>query len=386
MRKVCFVTGSRAEYGLLKGVMRKVRDGENTELQIVATNMHLMPEFGNTYLEIERDGFVIDEKVRMKRRNDSVDAVTESMAEELLGMTSVLKRLKPDVVVILGDRYEMLIVAIVAMMNNIPIAHIHGGEITEGAFDDAIRHSITKMSRLHFTSTEEYRMRVIQMGEVPDNVFYVGALGVENIYKMEAVSKDELEEFLNLRFDKPTLLVTYHPETLSQQSIKGGISLLKALDEMRDIQVVFTMPNSDPGADMMKNAMVEFTDRNKERTRIFDSLGVRRYLSLLRYVTAVAGNSSSGVIEVPSFGIPTLNIGNRQKGRVMSKSVLNCGVELEDVRNGLNRVLNDVVFRMEAQTAVNPYDKAGTAESIFRVLETADLGGYKKFYDIRFDI
>ena len=383
MRKICVVTGTRAEYGLLRGLMMKIQACNDAELQIIATNMHLMSEFGYTYKEIENDGFVIDEKVYMPKFDGKNVFLADSMSVELKEMNSALLRLSPDIIVILGDRYEMMIVALVALINNIPLAHIHGGEVTEGAFDDAIRHSITKMSYLHFTSTEVYRKRVIQLGESPNRVFNVGALGVENIHKISQISKIKLEEYLDLILDNPTILVTYHPVTLKGNEKQSIADFLRALGEYNEYQIIFTMPNSDPGNDVIRDAILDFSNVHKENVRCFNSLGVNRYLSIIPYMKAVVGNSSSGIIEVPSFGIPTLNIGDRQNGRIMADSVVCCSDDFGSIKKGLDMVLSDQ-FYSKSRNVLNPYDKSNTADSIFQVIMNCELFTIKKFNDILF--
>lgn len=384
MRKICFVTGTRAEYGLLSRLMRLVADDKDLQLQIIATNMHLMPEYGETYKEIEADGFHIDRKVYMNKPTDDATGIIVSMAEEMKGMNDALIKLNPDILVILGDRYEMLVVATVAMLRRIPIAHLHGGEISEGAVDDSIRHSITKMSSLHFTSTEEYRRRVIQMGEQPERVFYVGAIGVENLKQVPLMSKQDLETSLNFTFNGNTILVTYHPVTLGNCSPKDEINdFLLALDAFPSLKVLFTMPNSDEGGEVIRRSIENYCNRNDERCGCYSSLGMRRYLSALQYVTAVAGNSSSGLLEVPSAHIPTLNIGDRQKGRIHGKSVLDCGSDTNSIIAGLNTVLSDE-FREIARRAMNPYEEENTAQSVFYIISTYPLDKLrqKNFYNL----
>ena len=384
MRKICVVTGTRAEYGLLSRLMRLIDESEDCQLQVVATNMHLLPEYGNTYQEIEKDGFRIDAKVLMRKTTDDAYGVIASMAEEMNGMNEALRELCPDMVVILGDRYEMLVVATVAMLQRIPIAHLHGGEISEGAMDDSIRHSITKMSSLHFTSTEEYRRRVIQLGEQPERVFYVGAMGVENLKKVPLMRKLELEDSLNFKFEGLSVLVTYHPVTLGNRIPKDEISdLLKALDSFSSLKVLFTMPNSDQGGEEIRSAIEAYCVRNEERCRCFKSLGVRRYLSALGYVTAVVGNSSSGLLEVPSAHIPTLNIGDRQKGRTRGASVVDVASDEASIVKGLQKVLSPD-FCAFCKTATNPYEQEDTAESIFKVISTYSFDKFsrKSFYNL----
>lgn len=383
MRKICFVTGTRAEYGLLSRLMRLVKEDKDLQLQVIATNMHLMPEYGETYKEIEKDGFTIDKKVYMHKPSDDAHGIISSMAEEMQGMNDALSELKPDILVLLGDRYEILVAAQVALIHRIPIAHIHGGEVTEGAFDDAIRHSVTKMSSLHFTSCEEYRHRVIQMGEHPSRVFDVGSLGVENIKAVPLMTKDELEASLDFKIDTQTILVTYHPVTLGGDPAKDIREFLDALDQFKDLKVIFTMPNSDTGRDAIALAVENYVEKHSNRAKAYTSLGLKRYLSTLQFVKAAVGNSSSGIIEVPSFGIPTLNIGDRQKGRLASKSVVNCGTSKDEVIAGLKLCLSEEMQKV-AKTYENPYAKPDTANLIYQELKNVELAGLnlKTFYDL----
>lgn len=383
MRKVCFVTGTRAEYGLLSRLMNLVKEDNDLQLQVIATNMHLMPEYGETYKEIEKDGFSIDKKVYMHKTSDDAHGIISSMAEEMQGMNDALAELNPDILVLLGDRYEILVAAQVALIHRIPIAHIHGGEVTEGAFDDSIRHSVTKMSSLHFTSCEEYRHRVIQMGEQPSRVFNVGSLGVENIKAVPLMGKEELETSLDFKIEGQTILVTYHPVTLGSNSAKDIHEFLDALEEFKDLKVIFTMPNSDTGRDAIALAIENYVQKHQGQAKAFTSLGLKRYLSTLQYVKAAVGNSSSGIIEVPSFGIPTLNIGDRQKGRLASKSVVNCGTSKDEVIAGLKLCLSEEMQKA-AKNNENPYAKLNTAQLIFKELKDVKLTGLnlKTFYDL----
>ena len=387
MRKICVVTGTRAEYGLLSRLMRMIKDSQETQLQLIVTNMHLSSKYGNTYIEIENDGFTIDRKVPIiveNSNNDSMSTVME-MSRGMKGYAEAYQDLKPDLLLILGDRYEMLAAATAALIMRIPIAHISGGAISEGAFDDAIRHSITKMSQLHFTEAEDYRRRVIQLGEQPDRVFNVGALGVENIKKLPLMSKEEIEADIKFKIDKKTILVTYHPVTLGNHTVEQDITeFMNALSQRPDIRVIFTMPNSDTGSQAIVDAINGFVAKNQERSVAYKSLGVLRYLSVMKEVGAVVGNSSSGLVEVPSFGIPTLNIGDRQKGRLAAESVLNCDTDCESILAGLARVLSPVFIEV-ASKSQNPYDKEGTAKSIFDVISTYPLEelNQKHFFDIR---
>lgn len=385
MRRICVVTGTRAEYGLLSRLIRMIDESEKTQLQLIATNMHLSPTYGETYKEIEADGFKIDRKIPIieEGKNDAV-ATLKSMAKAVAGFADAFNELKPDIVALLGDRYEILAAAEAALIEKIPIAHIHGGEVTEGAYDDAIRHSITKMSHLHFPSIEPYRKRIIQMGENPERVFTVGAIGVENIKRIPLLSKTEAEQSIGFALDKNTILVTYHPVTLGPDSMKRDIDdFMSVLDANKDLRVVFTMPNSDNGSEVIVEAINEFVRNNKDRAVAFKSLGLKRYLSVMKEVGAVVGNSSSGIVEVPSFGVPTLNIGDRQKGRLAAESVVNCGTDKESIKSGLNKVLS-TDFQNFCKTVENPYGKENTAEEIFKVISSYPLDNIiqKHFYDL----
>ena len=343
MRKICVVTGSRAEYGILRNLIAAINNDSELKLQIIATNQHLSKLQGETYKEIERDGFTIDYKVYMAddEAADNANATAKSISRGISGFADAFDILKPDMLLILGDRYEMLAVASTALIYKIPIAHLHGGEITEGAFDDAIRHAITKMSHLHFTSTEAYRKRVIQLGEQPERVFNVGALGVENILNTDFMTKEEIEQSLNFKLTDKCFLSTYHPVTLSNMPSEAQIlNLLEALDNYKDYHIIFTYSNSDTNSQIIIKRIQEYVDKNAERCMFIPSLGQRRYFSALKYMTAVIGNSSSGIIEVPSFGIPTLNIGDRQKGRIAANSVINCGYSTTEIKEGLAKVLD----------------------------------------------
>ena len=327
-RKICVVTGSRAEYGILRGLMKAIKEDPELRLLIIATNQHLSRLQGETYKEIEHDGFTIDYKVYMADDDapDNANTTAKAISRGVAGFADAFDALKPDLLLILGDRYEMLAVASTALIYKIPIAHLHGGEITEGAFDDAIRHAITKMSHLHFTSTEAYRKRVIQLGEQPERVFNVGALGVENVMKNDFMSKVELEAEIKFKLTDKCFLCTYHPVTLSNMSSETKVlNLLEALDSYKDYHIIFTYSNSDTNSQIIIKRIQEYVDKNKGRCMFIPSLGQKRYFSALKYMTAVIGNSSSGIIEVPSFGIPTLDIGDRQKGRIAADSVIHCG-------------------------------------------------------------
>lgn len=384
MRKICVVTGSRAEYGLLSGLMRAIKEDADLQLQVIATNMHLSPEFGLTYREIERDGFRIDKKVQMLLSSDTPNATTKSVGLAVIGFADAYEDLQPDLIVVLGDRFEILAAVAAALFFKIPVAHLHGGEITEGAYDDCIRHAVTKMSHLHFTSTEAYRQRVIQLGEQPARVFYVGAIGVENIKRVSLMSQEELEESIHFKLEEKSLLVTYHPVTLENHTaVDQCRNLLEALDEFPDYKIIFTLPNSDTDGRVIIRLIHEYISLHPERCMATPSLGLQRYLSALKYVSAVVGNSSSGIIEVPSLGIPTLDIGDRQKGRIAADSVLHCGNDTASIISGLREVLS-TEFREKAKRTVNPYEKEHTTQNIFNVISTYPLEElrWKNFYDL----
>ncbi len=384
MRKICIVTGSRAEYGLLSRLMRLIQEDPELTLQVIATNMHLSPEFGLTYKEIEADGFKIDKKVQMLLSSDTPNATTKSVGLATIGFADAYEDLKPDLLLVLGDRYEILAAVTAALFYKIPIAHLHGGEITEGVYDDAIRHAISKMSHLHFTSAEEYRNRVIQLGEKPNRVFNVGAIGIDNIMHMKLLSRQQLEENLNFELGEKCILVTFHPVTLENDTAKNQVqNLLQALQTIDDLRILFTLPNSDTDSRIIIEMINQFVEENKNRTTVFASLGQLRYLSALQYVSAVVGNSSSGLIEVPSFNIPTLNIGNRQSGRLKSNTVVDCKPTIKDIKEKLLLVLSSR-FKDSCLNSFNPYYKKDTATEILSVIKHFSLDELiqKRFYNI----
>lgn len=385
-RRICVVTGSRAEYGLLNRLIRMIADSPLTELKLVATNMHLSPLFGETYKEIEADGFTIDKKVPILEdaAPDNSEATLRAMSKAIAGLSDAFSELKPDLVLILGDRYEILSAAIAAMIHKIPIAHIGGGNVTEGAYDDAIRHSITKMSHLHFVSTDVYRRRVIQLGELPERVFNVGSIGIENILRSPLMDGEELEQSLNFKVNRSTILVTYHPVTLSADNVEKDIdAFLSVLDERKDLRIIFTMPNSDTGGHIIMEKINDFVQKHSDRACAFKSLGYKRYLSTMKYAGAVVGNSSSGVVEAPSFHIPTLDIGDRQKGRIAADSVYHCAPDAKSIRKGLNYIFSEE-FQTVVQNTQNPYEKLDIVKSIFDVISTYPLEGIikKPFYNL----
>jgi len=382
-RKVCVVTGSRAEYGLLRLLIREVE--KDLDLQLLVTGMHLSKEFGFTYREVEKDGFRINKKINILSRSDKAVDVAKSTGKAIENFAKAYKELKPEIVVVLGDRFEIFGAAAAAHISRIPIAHIHGGELTEGAFDDAFRHSITKMSQLHFVSTEEYRRRVIQLGEDPKRVFNVGAIGLDNIKKLKLFPKKELENNLNFRFNKHNFLVTFHPVTLENNTSKKQFqNLLNAFKELKDTNIIFTKTNADTGGRIINVMIDSYTKRNKGRAISFASLGRLRYLSTMQYVDAVVGNSSSGIIEAPSFKIGTINIGDRQKGRIKADSVIDCKPDKESILMAL-KILYSKKFQKKLKDVKNPYEKEGDAsKKIKEVIKKSDLSGIlkKEFYDL----
>lgn len=383
MRKICVVTGSRAEYGLLSGLMRAIQEDPALQLQVIATNMHLSPEFGLTYQQIESDGFTIDKKVQMLISSDTANATAKSVGLGFMGFADAYEDLKPDMVLVLGDRYEILSAVSTALFYKIPVAHLHGGEISEGAYDDCIRHAVTKMAHLHFTSTEAYRQRVIQLGEAPERVFNVGAPGIENIKKVPLLSKSELEATLDgFELGEKCLLVTYHPVTLEcSTAAEQTRNLLRALDEFPDYKVIFTLPNSDTDGRVIIQLIQAYVKERQGRAVAYPSLGLKRYLSALKYVKAVVGNSSSGIIEVPSFGIPTLDIGDRQRGRIAAESVYHCATDKDAIVEALQKVLAPGFIKGKV---ANPYEGKDTVQDILNVIKSYPLDGLiqKRFYNL----
>ncbi len=382
-RTIAIVTGSRAEYGLLKRLIALVHADPETHLQLIAAAAHLSPEFGMTVREIEADGFPIAERVELLLSSDSAVGVTKATGLGLIGFADSFARLRPDIVVVLGDRFEILAAAAAALFAGIPIAHLHGGEVTEGAFDEAVRHAVTKMAQLHFTAAEPYRQRVIQLGEDPARVFNVGGLGLDAIAELDPLPRGELEAFLGLPFGTETLLVTFHPETAGgQDPVAQMAELLAALDTRPEAHVIFTLPNADTGGRQL-SAMVRDYVAGRANAVAHASLGQHRYLSVLRHVDGVVGNSSSAIIEAPAFRIGTLDIGARQAGRLRAHSVLNCAARREAIAEGLATILHPE-FRAKARAAINPYGTGGASAAVFEVLRRQPLEGLarKAFHDI----
>ena len=395
MKKICVVTGTRAEYGILSRLMRALRDEEDVELQIIATNMHLSATYGMTVNEIEADGFAVNYRVPLPLEDNSPRGTVKAMATAMSGFADAYASLDPDMILILGDRYEMLAAASAAAIFGIPVAHFHGGEITEGAYDDAIRHAITKLATYHFTATEEYRRRVIQMGEEPERVFNVGSLGVDNIRHEEFMTLDEFNDSLknltgydSLPMAEGFLLVTFHPVTRQPGDAENQTAaLLSALEGIEDRQILFTMPNSDTGGKVVGEMIREWVGKNRDRAVCVTSLGRKRYYSALRHCGAVVGNSSSGLIEAPSFGIPTVNIGDRQRGRVRGNTVIDCAPEPATISAALTQALSTDFAAFCHSEGANPYAGTDTLSDTLRLLRTLPATRHlpKHFSDLVYD-
>lgn len=383
--KICIFTGTRAEYGLLEPLIEELKKEKDFELQLLITGMHLSPEFGLTYKEINTEGISKIEKVEILLSSDTPVSICKSMGLGMISFSEALERLKPDLFVGLGDRFELFSAVASCQVLGIPVAHIHGGEETVGAIDNAFRHSITKMSYLHFVSTEKYRKRVIQLGEDPKRVFNVGAIGLDNIKRLELLSKEDLEKQLNFKIVSPTLLVTYHPETIENKAEKDFGEILKALSFIRNLRVIFTKPNADTYGRIIIKMIDDFVEKNPERSCSFVSLGQLKYLSLMKYVDGILGNSSSGIIEAPSFKIGTVNIGERQKGRIKARSVIDCPPNSREIISAIRKILNKK-FRDSLKNLKNPYEpKNGemASKKIKEILLGFKIREIKKnFYDL----
>lgn len=381
--KICVITGSRAEYGLLYWLLKEIVADDYFELQLIVTGMHLSPEFGLTYKIIEEE-FKISKKIEILLSSDTPVGISKSMGLANIAFAESYDELKPDMIVVLGDRYEIFSAVSMAMIAQIPIVHIAGGETTEGAFDESIRHSITKMAHLHFTTTQEYRNRVIQLGESPDKVFNVGSLGIENIKRLKLLSKSDFEESINFKLNKKNLLVTYHPVTLEKDTAKGQFqAILDALDELKDTNIIFTKSNSDTDGRVINQMCEEYVKINSSKSICFESLGQLRYLSALQYVDAVVGNSSSGIAEAPSFGIGTINIGDRQKGRIKVSSIIDCEPTQESIRKAFKKLYSDE-FQNNLSNIQNPYGDGIVSKKILQTIKSTNFENIlkKKFYDI----
>jgi GDP/UDP-N,N'-diacetylbacillosamine 2-epimerase (hydrolysing) len=383
-RKICVITGSRAEYGLLRWVMQGIKDEPTLMLQVIATGMHLSPHFGNTYQEIEGDGFVIDRKVEILTEDDTPVGIAKSMGNGMIDFADALNELRPDLIVVLGDRFDIFSAVTAALVTQIPVAHIHGGEITEGSFDDSLRHSITKMSHLHFVAAKEYQNRVIQLGESPDRVYNVGGLGVDNITRIDLISRDKIEKELKLSFQKQNLLVTFHPVTLEPDfGVKQLTELLNALDVFSGIGLIFTMPNADTGGRRFTDLIEKYVE-SRSNAVSFKSLGAKRYLSMMACVSGVIGNSSSGLLEAPSLRVGTVNIGDRQRGRLQAESVISCEPTRLAIQGAIIELLS-MEFKGKVQKVVSPFGTGGASNAIVEIIKTLPQENLliKKFHDFR---
>jgi GDP/UDP-N,N'-diacetylbacillosamine 2-epimerase (hydrolysing) len=382
-RKICVITGTRADYGLLRGVMQGIKNDVDLNLQIIATGMHLSPEFGLTFKAIEDDGFEIERKVEMLTSSDTPVGIAKSMGLGMIGFADAFNELKPDLIVVLGDRFEIFAAVSAALVARIPVAHLHGGETTEGAFDEAFRHSITKMSHMHFVAAAEYKQRVIQLGEQPEHVFLVGGLGIDNINNLTLLDRYALEADLGFKFGKKNLLITFHPVTLENASAATQMQeLLAALAKLEDTQLIFTMPNADTDGRRLIKMVEQFVSQHSN-AHAYTSLGQLRYLSCIAQVDGVVGNSSSGLAEVPSFKKGTVNIGDRQRGRLQATSVINCEPNKKSITDGIN-ILYSPSFQVNLSQVRNPYGEGGASEKIVNTLKIINIKDIvkKAFYDL----
>jgi GDP/UDP-N,N'-diacetylbacillosamine 2-epimerase (hydrolysing) len=383
-RKICVVTGTRAEYGLLYWTMKRIQDEPKAELQIIATGMHLSPEFGNTYQAIENDGFTIEKKIECLMSSDTGIGISKSIGLALISFSEAYNQLKPDVVLVLGDRFEIMGAVTAAMVCRIPVAHCHGGEATEGVIDESIRHCITKMSQIHFTSTEQYRKRIIQLGEHPSSVHNVGGLGIENINKLSLLDQNDFEVSIGRQLKRSNYLVTFHPVTLDNASAEVQFrSLISSLDDLDNSLIIFTKPNADNDGRIIGELIDSYVKKNGDKAAAFTSLGQLRYLSAIPFMTAVVGNSSSGLLEIPSFNVPTINIGDRQRGRIQGDSVINCDPTEISISNALD-IARSRKFRESIKNKASPYGKKNPSEFIAKKLITINLADIlkKKFYNL----
>lgn len=383
MKKVCVVTGSRAEYGLLRWVMEGIKNSNVLDLNLIVTGMHLAPDYGLTFNDIKKDGFCIDKTIETLLTSDTPVGITKSIGLGLIGFAEALFELKPDLLLVLGDRYEILSAVNAALLARIPVAHLHGGESTEGAIDEAIRHSITKMSHIHFVASDIYEKRVIQLGEHPNTVFNVGGLGIDNLLRLNLLDKNDFEKSIDFKLKDRNLLITFHPVTLENNtSERQMIELFGALSAFENTGLIFTMPNADTNGKKIAEMIKGFSKKNKNSI-FFNSLGQLRYLSCIKHVDAVVGNSSSGIAEVPSFKKPTINVGDRQKGRLKAKSVINCLPNKDSILNAIKKAFSEE-FKLELQGSINPYGKGGASDKVVKILENYEFKNVlkKTFYDL----
>ncbi|WP_323593919.1 UDP-N-acetylglucosamine 2-epimerase [Aliarcobacter butzleri] len=384
MKKICVVTGTRAEYGLLYWLLKEIEADKEFQLQLIVTGMHLSHEFGLTYKEIEKE-FKIDKKIEMLLSSDTSVSISKSVGLAQISFAEAYDELKPDIVVVLGDRYEIFSATSTAMIARIPIVHLHGGETTEGAFDESIRHSITKMSHLHFTATEEYRNRVIQLGEHPSRVFNVGGMGIENIKRLKLLTKEEFENSIDFKLNKKNILVTFHPVTLENSTAQEQFQeLLEVIDELEDTNIIFTKANSDTDGRIINQMIDDYVAKNFHKFVGFNSLGQLRYLSALQFIDAVVGNSSSGLLEAPSFKIGTINIGDRQKGRIKADSIIDCSANKTDIEKAFEKLYSKE-FQNSLLNVQNPYGDGYASNKIIEEIKKIDLQNIlkKSFYDLK---
>ena len=373
LKNICVITGTRAEYGLLYWLMKGIQKNPNLELQIIATGMHLSPEFGLTYKEIEKDGFTINYKVEMLLSSDTPSSISKSTGLGLIGMSDAYSVLQPDMVILLGDRYELLAASTAALISRIPIGHIHGGETTEGAFDEAIRHSITKMAWWHFVACEEYKKRVIQLGEDPKRVYLVGGMGVDGIKKTKLLNKIDLEKAIDFKFGKKNILVTFHPVTLEKETSKKQFKeLLVCLDELNDTNIIFTLSNSDTNGRIINSMIHNFVNNHSSNTKYYASMGHLNYLSTLQFIDGIVGNSSSGLLEAPTFKIGTINIGDRQEGRIKAKSIIDCEPKKNSIKKAIQKLYSPD-FQKNLLTVKNLYGNGHASDKIVDILSSEKL-------------
>jgi len=385
-KKLCIITGSRAEWGIFYPLAKEIKRNKDLFiLQIIATGSHLSPKFGLTYKEIEKDGFGIDRAVKILLPGDTEEAIAKSVGRAIIGITDSIKSLKPDLIFLLGDRFETFAAAVASLFLKVPVAHIHGGELTEGSIDDSLRHAITKMTYLHFVSTETYRHRVIQMGEDPKRVFNVGALGLDNIKNARLLNREEFQERINFKLGAKNIMVTFHPSTYEKKKVseKQCRSLLKAIDALPDVKVIFTKPGADMYSQIIIKLIDDYVSMHRDKAIAFESMGRELYLSAIRFMDVVAGNSSSGIIEVPSFGIPTINIGRREDGRIKGDTVIDvpeCGVN--DIKRAFLRALSDN-FRKRCKGAKNLYGDGKASRRIVDIVKKVEIASSRKrFLDL----
>jgi GDP/UDP-N,N'-diacetylbacillosamine 2-epimerase (hydrolysing) len=382
-RKICVITSGRADYGLLRWVMQGIKDDPQLTLQVIVTGMHLSKTFGQTYKDLEIDEFHIDKKIELPIDNDSVQGISDSISVAVSEFTKAFKPLSPDLILILGDRFEIFSAACAALVSKIPVAHLYGGEVTSGAYDEAFRHSITKMSHIHFVANDTYRNRVIQLGENPSRVFLTGSLGVENTRRIEILKKDRIEELLKVKFKSKSLLVTFHPTTLDSETPENQfIQLLKVLTELKDTTIIFTLPNADTGGQKIITMIQNFVEKNSHSFS-FASLGQQLYFSIISQVDGVIGNSSSGIIEVPSLKKGTINIGDRQLGRLQDATIINCQPESNQIRAAIESLYTDD-FKKKLEISSNPNDNRDVSDKMIKILREISLDGIlkKRFYDL----